>query len=173
MRLLAALILAASSSPSAFAQGSEIGFGPYLQIQASYQSVMPDLKGAEAGFSLIMHPLSERAFFVAPRVGFLLAGGSTTRWDLNSGLEVGVWLVNAFSLGVAFDVAQPAYDATNGGSLHYRLDPFLGVRVLRLGREAAMGIRLGAPWDTRYQWAFHAGLTVQFAGVPVAWKYWE
>jgi uncharacterized RDD family membrane protein YckC len=140
-----------------------------LDFQANGAFILgkPSAVGGEAGFSLLFHPLAEHELVVGPRANVLLAhAGPGPRFELLSGVEGTVWLVNAIGPGFAVDLAAPTSLTGEDVPVHIRFSPLLSIRVARQGDDGAWSVRFGFPYDTHFRWGFQAGVTLQFNGVP-------
>ena len=105
---------------------------------------------------------------MGPKTSLLLAHGEgRTRFDLNTGVEGTLWLVNALGPGMVLDVVAPSAISDEGSSVHFRWVPNLSVRLKRFQEEGAWAFRVGLPYDTHYKWGVQLGLTIQFGQVPV------
>lgn len=137
------------------------------QFFGAFVAVRPSALGGELGAALLFHPIPGHELLFGPRVGGLVAqGDSRTRFDLNSGVESTLWIVNAIGPGLALEAVAPSLITGEDSAVHFRFVPNLSVRVLRFQEAGAWALRVGVPYDTHYKWGLQLGLTLQLDEVP-------
>jgi hypothetical protein len=173
--VLAALVPGARADDARAADGAGgayedaiLGAGYHLQVMVSGAFANPSAYGADFAAAALLRPLAGRGWFIGPRLGGLVATGSTTtRADLNSGIETALWFANAIAPGLAAEVAIPSYDSSGGGSSpHFRFESLISARIQHYHHVGAWALRLGLNYDTFYRWGGTAGISLQFSGVP-------
>lgn len=162
-RVITSVALFAAVAPQA-AWGLDLNWTGALMGYAG----KPSAYGGEAWVTGQFRLLPERAIWIGPKAGALLAWGegSRTRFDLNWGISETTWFVNAVGSGLDLEVVAPSHITGEDSGVHYRIIPNLAVRAIRVGEEGALAIRLGVPYDTHYKWGIQAGVTLQLNGVP-------
>lgn len=127
----------------------------------SWVKVRPSLTGYEAMAALHAQPFQGRWVRLGPRVGYLRASeNGATRSEWNLGGEGLIWFLNAIGPGLALDWVLPSHSSLQASS-SVRVEPFLALRIFGIGQEGALGVRMGALYDTAFQWGFRLGLSFE------------
>ncbi len=144
-----------------------------VQFTGSWVSVNPSLLGAEFEGAYLFSPIEDHGFWIGPRFGVQFGGFSPLkRLDFHGGIEGVLWFVNAIGVGLGTDVVAPSFNYP-GESLgvftypvHFRIDPFLALRIFRFDNDGAWAFRIGFPYDTLFQWGIQLGVSLQIGGIP-------
>jgi hypothetical protein len=155
LRVLTALVF--------FAGQTCFGFET-MQVAGAVNTSKATSMSGELALSVWQRAIPERSLYIGPKLGVLLEGDQTSssRLSLQAGGEGVLWFVNAIGLGASMEAIGDFSRTTR-----FRLDPFVAVRLLRFQREGAWAVRVGVPYDTRYQWGVQVGVTLQPSGIPV------
>jgi hypothetical protein len=163
MVLLTGLVSAARADDSN--GGSEIAQAYrsfHLRGDVNYVVPRNSENAMELGAAGLIFPIAGKEIEMGPRLNFLTASlNGQTRHTWYVGFQSGVWIMNAFAPTLGVDwVASSALDRD-----HYRVEPMVDIRVVHLGNDGALAVRLGVPYEEATQWGFRIGITVQMSAL--------
>jgi hypothetical protein len=142
---------------------------PFTQIEASFLTSRPGAFGGEMAAALLYQPLTDRNLLFGPRLSVRGLSGSTGAIaGLQAGIEGNLWVANALGPGFAFDFVGPLGEGASWQPPGWRAQGFALARFKRYEKDGAWAGRVGVSYDSRYQWGFLAGVSLQFSGVPMA-----
>lgn len=138
------------------------GRGPFPQFAVDLATGAQGAAGVEFSASALFAPFANPWTFLGPRAAYWIAGreGSPRR-DVSFGAEWSLWLLNAAGPGLAVDYVLPE----NGRGGRLKFEPWLALRVKRVGTGGALSARVGVVYDSGDKWGFRLGLLFQSAGV--------
>lgn len=111
----------------------------------------------EVNLSFLLEPDSDRWALIGPRVSLVHSSAEPLAGtEFYAGGEGVLWLGNALGPGLAADF---------GFDSQWRVEPFVSMRIKRVGRTSAIALRVGPLYDSRLHWLFKGGLTFQWGGV--------
>lgn len=134
--------------------------GFHLRGDAEYVHPRDSENGFELGLGAFAAPVAESGAELGPRIAYQKTnrtGEARHSWIL--GAQAEVWIFNVTAPGLEVDWMTDA---------HYRIEPFFDLRLMHLGAEGALAIRVGGPYEQQLGWGFLAGITLQLNGASSA-----
>jgi hypothetical protein len=130
------------------------------EVTASLVNERPSSWGGTLMAAYLLPAIPSRGFWIGPRAGMLWeAGPVSNHFDFQVGGEGIVWFVNALGAGFGTDMIL-------NDPIHFRMEPFLALRILRFHSAGAWALRASIPYDTLYHWGFQVGVSLQLNGIP-------